>query len=375
MSTLIDSLFRILALVRKELLAVLKDPRSRVTLFLPPILQSLLFGYAASYDLANVPYAVLDQDGGAAAHDLIARFDGSGVFKQVATLHRADDIASLINNRRALLVIQIGEDFERKIAAGQPANIQVIADGRNSNTAGTALGYVSAIVEAFNADWRQAHGFADPPVHISVRAWYNANLESRWNMIPALLGTITLLQTLMLTALSVAREREDGTFDQLLVTPFRPSEIMIGKALPSTLVGLTQATLILLVAQLWFRIPFAGSFVTLYIGLALFLVAAIGIGLFVSSFSATMQQAMLFSFVLLMPFTLLSGLTTPIRNMPEVFQLLTVINPLRYAIDIAHRVYLEGAGLPQLLPDLLPLVAMAVITLPLAAWMFRNRLT
>jgi len=176
MSTLIDSLFRILALVRKELLAVLKDPRSRVTLFLPPILQSLLFGYAASYDLANVPYAVLDQDGGAAAHDLIARFDGSGVFKQVATLHRADDIASLIDNRRALLVIQIGEDFERKIAAGQPANIQVIADGRNSNTAGTALGYVSAIVEAFNADWRQAHGFADPPVHISVRAWYNANL-------------------------------------------------------------------------------------------------------------------------------------------------------------------------------------------------------
>ena len=375
MSMLIDSFLRILALVRKELLAVLKDPRSRVTLFLPPILQSLLFGYAASYDLANVPYAVLDQDGGAAAHDLIARFDGSGVFRQVATLYRADDIASLIDNRRALLVIQIGEDFERKISAGKPANIQVIADGRNSNTAGTALGYVSAIVEAFNADWRQAHGFADPPVHVSVRAWYNANLESRWNMIPALLGTITLLQTLMLTALSVAREREDGTFDQLLVTPFRPSEIMIGKALPSTLVGLTQATLILLVAQLWFRIPFAGSFVTLYIGLALFLVAAIGIGLFVSSFSATMQQAMLFSFVLLMPFTLLSGLTTPIRNMPEVFQLLTVINPLRYAIDIAHRVYLEGAGLPQLLPDLLPLVAMAAVTLPLAAWMFRNRLT
>src|SRR5262249_46335923 len=177
---------------------------------------------------------------------------------------------------------------------------------------------------------------AAPPVHATVRAWYNANLETRWNMIPALLGTITLLQTLMLTALSVAREREDGTFDQLLVTPFRPSEIMIGKALPSTLVGLIQATLILLVAQLWFRIPFAGSFVTLYVGLALFLVAAIGIGLFVSSFSATMQQAMLFSFVLLMPFTLLSGLATPIGNMPEVFQLLTAINPLRYAIDIAH---------------------------------------
>ena len=184
-----------------------------------------------------------------------------------------------------------------------------------------------------------------------------------------------MMSTMMLAALSVAREREEGTFDQLLVTPFRPSEIMIGKAFPATLVGLTQATLILLVAQLWFRIPFVGSFVTLYIGLALFLVAAVGIGLFVSSFSATMQQAMLYSFVLLMPFTLLSGLTTPIGNMPEVFQFLTMINPLRYAIDIAHRVYLEGAGLQQLLPDLLPLVAMAAITLPIAAWMFRNRLT
>jgi ABC-2 type transport system permease protein len=375
MSAFLGSLFRILALTRKELLAVLKDPRSRVTLFLPPILQSFLFGYAASYDLSNVPYAVLDQDGGAAAHDLIGRLNGSGIFKQVATLYRAEDIAEIIDNRRALVVVQIAEDFDRKIIAGQPTDIQVIADGRNSNTAGTALAYVSIIVDAFNADWRQAHAFAEPPVHVSVRAWYNANLESRWNMIPALLGTITLLQTLMLTALSVAREREDGTFDQLLVTPYRPSEIMIGKALPSTLVGLVQATLILLVAQLWFRIPFAGSFVTLYIGLALFLVAAIGIGLFVSSFSATMQQAMLFSFVLLMPFTLLSGLATPIGNMPEVFQLLTAINPLRYAIDIAHRVYLEGAGLAQLLPDLLPLVAMAAITLPVAAWMFRNRLT
>jgi ABC-2 type transport system permease protein len=375
MSAILDSLFRILALTLKELLAVLKDPRSRVTLFLPPILQSLLFGYAATYDLNHVPYAVFDEDRGAAAHDLIARLDGSGVFEQVARIYRAGDIADLIDNRRALLVIRIGKDFERRIAADQPADIQVIADGRNSNTAGIALGYVNAIVEGFNADWRRAHGFIGPPVHTSVRAWYNANLETRWNMIPALLGTITLLQTLILTALSVAREREDGTFDQLLVTPFRPSEIMIGKAFPATLVGLTQATLILLVAQLWFRIPFVGSFVTLYIGLVLFLVAAVGIGLFVSSFSATMQQAMLFSFVLLMPFTLLSGLTTPIGNMPEVFQLLTMINPLRYAIDIAHRVYLEGAGLQQLLPDLLPLVAMAAITLPIAAWMFRNRLT
>ena len=371
---MLDAFLRILALTRKELLAVLKDPRSRIMLFLPPILQSLLFGYAASYDLNHVPYAIYDQDRSFASRDLIARFDGSGVFERVAVVTHAGDIADLIDNQRALLVIQIGADFARHLAAGQEADVQVIADGRNSNTAGTALAYLSAVVEQFNTDWGQAHGLPAPPVGTTVRAWYNPNLESRWNMIPGLLGTITLLQTLLLTALSVAREREDGTFDQLLVTPFRPVEIMAGTALPSTLIGLIQATLIFLVAQFWFGIPFEGSVVTLYTGLCLFLVAAVGIGLFVSALAATMQQASLYSFLLLMPFTLLSGLTTPIGNMPQAFQFLTYINPLRYAVDIAHRVYLEGSGFGDLLPDLWPLALMCVVTLPAAAWMFRNRL-
>jgi ABC-2 type transport system permease protein len=183
-----------------------------------------------------------------------------------------------------------------------------------------------------------------------------------------------MLQTLLLTALSVAREREEGTFDQLLVTPFRPIEIMAGKAIPSVLVGVTQATLILLVAQLWFRIPFAGSFVTLYTALVLFVLAAVGIGLMVSSVVATMQQAMLFSFVILMPFILLSWITTPIENMPQALQYFTLLDPLRYAIDTTHRIYLEAAGLGSLVPELWPLAIIAAITLWAAAWMFRNRL-
>ena len=278
-------------------------------------------------------------------------------------------------NRRALLVIQIDQDFERRLLTGQPADVQVIADGRNSNTAGTATGYVSAVVEAFNADWRQRHGQNEAPIQVTTRAWYNPNLETRWNMIPSLIGTLTMMQTLLLTAMSVAREREQGTFDQLLVTPFRPAEIMAGKALPSMLIGTLQATTVLLVAQLWFRIPFAGSFGTLYAGLCLFLLAAVGIGLLVSSVVATMQQAMLFSFVVMMPFILLSGLTTPLSSMPQVLQLFTLINPLRYAIDIAQRVYLEGAGLRDLAPDLWPLAVMGLVTLAAASWMFRHRLT
>jgi ABC-2 type transport system permease protein len=369
-----EAILRILALIHKELLAILKDPRSRVSLFLPPVLQCLIFGYAATYDLSNVPYAVLDQDRSAASYELLASLDGSGVFHRVAQLHNQPDIKPAIDQETALLVIVIGQDFQRRLEAGLPANVQVIADGRNSNTAGTALGYVGAIVDSFNANWAASHGAPPPPLQVTMRAWYNANLETRWYMIPALIGTLTFLQTLLLTAMSVAREREQGTFDQLLVTPFRPFEIMVGKAVPSVLIGLIQASLILLVAQLWFRIPFVGSYLTLYAGLLLFLMAAVGMGLMLSAVVATMQQAMLYAFVIMMPFALLSGLTTPLSNMPEVFQDFTLLNPLRYAIDIAHRVYLEGAGLHQLMPDLWPMAIIATVTLSSAAWLFRGGL-
>ena len=369
---MLEALLRITALIRKELLAILKDPRSRVSLFLPPVLQCLIFGYAATYDLTNVPYAVLDQDRSAASHDLLAGLDGSGVFHRVAQLYRQDDVKQAIDQERALIVVQIGQDFARRLAAGAPANVQVIADGRNSNTAGIALGYVGTIVDSFNANWAASHGGAQAPLSVTTRAWYNPNLETRWFMVPALIGTLTFLQTLLLTAMSVAREREQGTFDQLLVTPFRPVEIMVGKALPSVLIGLIQATLILLVAQLWFRIPFAGSYLTLYAGLLLFLLAAVGMGLMLSATVATMQQAMLYSFVIMMPFALLSGLTTPLSNMPQIFQYLTLINPLRYAIDIAHRVYLEAAGLDRLVSDLWPMAIIATVTLSSAAWLFRR---
>lgn len=369
-----DAILRIVALIHKELLAILKDPRSRFSLFMPPVLQCLIFGYAATYDLSNVPYAVLDQDRSAASHDLLALLDGSGVFHRVAQLYNESEIRPVIDRETALLVIVIGQDFQRRLAAGLPANVQVIADGRNSNTAGTALGYVGAIVDNFDANWAASHGAPAPPLQVTMRAWYNANLETRWYMVPALIGTLTFLQTLLLTAMSVAREREQGTFDQLLVTPFRPFEIMIGKAVPSVLIGLIQATLILLVAQLWFRIPFSGSYLTLYSGLLLFLLAAVGMGLMLSAVVATMQQAMLYAFVVMMPFALLSGLTTPLSNMPEIFQDFTLLNPLRYAIDIAHRVYLEGAGLGQLAPDLWPMGIIATVTLSSAAWLFRGGL-
>jgi pyoluteorin transport system permease protein len=369
------SLLRILALIGKEFLAVLKDPRSRFIIFLPPLLQCLIFGYAASLDLNTAAYAVLDQDHSAASAALLARLDGSGVFQRQADLSRAIDIATWINSGRVLLVIQIDQGFERNLMAGRATPLEVIADGRNSNTAGTALGYLSSVVQAFNSAWQKSRGQVGQTVHIVTRAWYNPNLDSRWSMIPSLIGTLTMMGTMMLTALSVAREREQGTFDQLLVTPFRPSEIMIGKAIPNMVIGLGQSTTILLVAQLWFRIPFVGSFIVLYAGLVLFLMAAVGLGLFVSSISKTMQQAMLYAFVLVMPFALLSGFTTPFSSMPDMLQSVMVINPLRYALDITKRVYLEGAGFTTLVPDFVPLIIIGIVTLSGSAWLFRRRLS
>ncbi len=372
---MLDVLLRILALIRKELLAVLKDPRSRLSLFAPPLVQCFIFGYAATYDLNNVPYAVLDRDRSIASQQLLAKFDGSGVFRRSADLQNQRDIRGLIEDHSVLLVIQIEREFERELLAGRPASIQLISDGRNSNTAATASGYVNSIIDSFNSDWRAAHGMTAMPVKVVSRSWFNPNFESRWHMVPGMIASLTMLQTMMLTALSVAREREQGTFDQLLVTPYTATEIMVGKAVPSMLIGLVQASLVLLVAQLWFRIPFAGSYALLYLGLSTFLLAAVGIGLLISAVSATMQQAMLYSFIVLMPFMLLSGLTTPVRNMPDSLQIVTLINPLRHAISLVERVYLEAATLPMLSQYLVPLLMIGIVTLSGAALMFRYRLS
>ncbi|ULA62790.1 MAG: hypothetical protein LZF86_60018 [Nitrospira sp.] len=365
----LDYLAKVWALVRKEMLTLVKDPANRALLIMPALIQALLYGYGATYDLTNVPYAVLDQSRGAASTELLARLDGTGVFHRVATLTSSDQLAGVIDRSEALVLISIPSDFEERIAAGQQASLQVILDGRNSSTAGSAASYVSFIVASYN----QSLGNVSSVTVVS-RSWFNPNLESRWNMMPGLIASLSLIQTLMLAALSVAREREQGTFDQLLVTPFTPLQILIGKAMPSILVGLLQSTIIFLIILFWFKIPMNGSVWLLYLALFTFTAASVGIGLSISAVALNMQQAMLYTFMLIMPFMLLSGLLTPVRNMPQALQILTYANPLRFGIDTVRRIYLEGAGLGDIAFNFIPLLAVAIITLPLAAWLFRNRL-
>ncbi len=356
-------------LFRKELLTIFKEPSSRIVLIAPALVQALLFGYGATYDLTYAPYAVLDQSRSAASTELLAKIDSTDVFKRELTLTSPAQIPDAIENKNLLLVLSIPSDFEARLAKGETAPMQLILDGRNSTTAGSAAAQIGAIVNTYN---QTRNGIAR--ISIERRAWYNPNLESRWNLMPALIAALSMMQTLLLAALSVAREREQGTFDQLLVTPLTPMQILIGKALPSILVGLLQSTIILLVIRFWFQIPMGGSYWLLYVGLITFTGAAVGIGLSISALSTSMQQAMLYTFLLIMPMMLLSGLLTPVRNMPEILQIATYANPLRFGMDMVRRIYLEGASFQQIAFDFVPMLAVAAITLPLAAWLFRNRL-
>ena len=365
---------RILALVRKEFLALFKDPKSRMTLIVPPMIQLLVFGYAATFDLKHIPYAIYDEDRSAVSRDLEAAFAGAPAFHRVAVLSAEGEIAPLVDARRVLVVVHIGPRFAAELLSGRTAPLQVIVDGRNSNTAMAALGYVRDMVDRFNRDWIAAHGLQGPPAALVTRAWFNPNLESRWFFIPGIVGMLTLVVTMLVTALTVAREREQGTFDQLLVTPMRPGEILLGKALPGFLIGIVQATVILLIATLWFHVPLLGSLPALYCGLALFLLSGVGAGLLISSLAVTQQQGLLGAFLFMVPAVILSGFATPIANMPEAVQLITLIDPLRYFLVILRKVFLEGAGFDVLLGQLWPMAVIGVVTLGLASWLFRHRM-
>jgi ABC-2 type transport system permease protein len=364
---------RIRALIVKELLAILKDPKSRFVLMGPPLIQMLVFGYAASFDLNEVPCAAYDEDNSSPSREMVARIDGSPNLHVVAHLRDARRVQDLIDHRDVLVVIHIPQGFHRRLATGMTTPVQAIIDGRNSNTALIALNFVRTIVNQFNEHWSRKHRGQASQIELVPGAWYNPNIESRWFLIPGVVGLITMVVTMIVSSLSVAREREDGTFDQLLVTPFRPLEILIGKAFPGFAIGFVEATIVALIAVFWFQVPFQGSFVTFYVGLGLFLLSTVGVGLMISSLAATMQQALLGSFLFLVPSVILSGFSTPISNMPAWIQTVTLLDPMRYFLVVLRGVFLEASSLPSLVHQLWPMGLIGVVNMTLAAWLFRHR--
>lgn len=365
---------RIFALMIKEFLALLKDRTSRTVVIVPPLIQTLVFGYAATYDLNSVPMAVYNQDQSAASRNLVARFTAAPAFRLQARITHEEEIRPLVDGGQVLLVLHIGPNFSRDLSRGNNAPVQLIVDGRNSNTAAITLNYARNIIIDYNRDWAGEHQQTGPPARVVTRAWFNPNLRSQWFFVPGIIGLLTLVVTMLVTALSVARERERGTFDQLLVTPMRPTEILLGKALPGIIIGVLEASAIVLIAVFWFHVPLLGHVATLFTGLLLFLLSAIGVGLMISSLAVTLQQGLLGAFLFLVPAIILSGFATPIANMPEPVQWLTRLNPLRYFMVVLRGVFLEGTPFHLLIDQFWPMATIGLVTLVFAGWLFRHRM-
>jgi ABC-2 type transport system permease protein len=363
---------RVFALTVKELLALLRDAASRAVLIGPPIIQLLVFGYAATFDLTHVPLVVYNQDQGQLSRDLIARFAGSPSFELLGIVHDQSALQQAIDEKSALLAMDIGPTFTSDVKRGKTAHVQLILDGRDSNTAGLAMGYAQSIVTAFNEAQIVDRGGVLPSTVLLDRAWFNPNLDSHWFIIPGICGILTLLESMLATGLAVAREREMGTFDQLLVTPMRPAEILLGKALPGFLVGTMEGSLVILVSIFWFHVPFTGSFLGLYAGLFCFMLATVGIGLMISSLARTQQQGLLGVFLFMVPAIVLSGFATPIANMPQAVQYITLLDPLRYFLVVLRRSFLEGAGAALLWPQYWPLAMIGIVSMIIAGRLFRR---
>ena len=358
-------------LCQKELLSLFKDPRMRIQLVMPVIIEGFLFGYAANYNIEEVPYAVVDNSGTASSRDFLAHIAVAPTFSCTAVCGNVQEVSALIDAGDILGAVVVPEDFEKRLLHGGQAPVQVITDGRNPMIASMVTNYITHIA----ADWSAAEGFARVPVTIETRTWFNPNQLSRWTFLPSFLAMIAFVQVMFLAGLSIAKEREQGTFDQLLVTPLSPTEILIGKATPPVLVGLFQAFMVFLIARYWFDVPFAGNLFTLFMTLLIFMVSTTGLGLSISSVAKNMQQVLVYLLVLMVPMVLLSGLVTPIHNMPAFLQAVTYANPMRFVIDAVRRIYLEGAGLCDIAWDFVPMLAVAAVTMPLAGWLFRHKTT
>jgi ABC-2 type transport system permease protein len=381
---------RIFEILRKEFRQVLREPRMRGMLLGPPIIQLLIFGYAVNLDVDNSKIAWMDMDRTPQSRELLAGFQGSPQFRVTATPASDAELQDLMDHGRVQLVVRVLAGFGRDIQRGQTASVQILVDGTNSNTASIAASQAAALVSAYGAKVMAAQMTqrlvgrtlaAGGPVNLEVpaltfqsRVWFNPDLRSRNYFVPGVVVNIITLVTLMMTAMGIVREKEIGTMEQLMVTPIRPIELILGKTLPFALIGLLDVLLVSGVALLVFRIPFRGSVVLLLFSAVLFLLTTLGVGLFISTICQTQQQAMMSSFFFFNPAFMLSGFTFPIRNMPEAVQYLTYLNPVRYFIEIVRGIFLKGSGISTLWPQMLALLIFGLAILAGSVLRFHKRL-
>jgi ABC-2 type transport system permease protein len=365
---------RVAAMTIKELWALLRDPRARVTLIAPPILQLALFGFAATLEVKNIDLGIYNRDRGGYGQALIERLAGSPNVKRIVPLESPQAVRDALDNGQVIGVLSLDERFSRDIAAGRPASVQAVYDGRRSNAAQIVNGYINQIVGGFGAELKSAPtAETDDGAGTSVVNWFNPNLDYMWFTMPSLIVTLAALSVLSVTGQSIARERELGTFDQLMVSPLRTWEILAGKTIPALLLGAFNATVFLVLIPLLFHVPFRGSVMLFYVALFCYLFALVGVGLFISIISRTQQQAFLGMFLAMVPLILLSGFTSPVDNMPTWLQVVAEVDPLKHFVVIVEGLFLKGMGRADVIANLWPLLVIAGVTLTGSALFFRAR--
>jgi ABC-2 type transport system permease protein len=372
---------RLKAMLIKEFIQVFRDPRMRIVLFVIPIIQTVIFSYAVNMDVKNIPTAVLDRDNSSESRDLVATLASSGYFTVTERIGGDADTRRLLDRGTVRVVLNIEHGFSEQLRRGDAARLQILLDGSDSNTAGIILGYLARLATSYNtrlqSEFAVRH-FGSAPragqVQLITRAWFNDNLASPPFYVPAVITNILFIITMLLSSLAIVREKEIGTIEQVIVTPIRKREFILGKTLPFVLIGYIDVALISIAGTLVFDVPVRGSLWLLFLATTLFLMSSLGIGLLISTVSQTQQQAMMTAFFIIFPAMLLSGFAFPIENMPEQVQWLTLLNPLRYYMVVIRGIFMKGVGLAALWEQLVALAVIGVAVLSIAIGRFSKTL-
>jgi len=368
-------------MIVKEFIQVFRDKRMIAIVFFTPIMQLLVFGYAVTTDVNNIPTAIYDLDKSNESRELVRRLESSGYFDIKYFAESYDEIQDLLDRGKVISAIQINKDFSSDLKKGLRSEVQILVDGTDSNTATVAMDYASRVIIKYAKEMSaKINVSTNPPkggegvLDLRTRAWYNPDLRSKNYNVPGVIAIVIMLTCLLLTSMAVVREREIGTMEQLMVTPLRPIELMLGKTIPFAAIGFLDVFLVTLVAVFWFDIPMKGSIQLMPLATAIYLLSVLGIGLFISTISRTQQQAMMATFLFYIPAVLLSGFMFPIENMPEIIQYGTYINPLRYFLVIIRGIFLKGNGISILWPQMLSLLILGTIVITLSSLRFKKRL-
>jgi ABC-2 type transport system permease protein len=368
---------RVRELVRKEFIQLFREKKNRPMLIIAPILQLIIFGYVVSTDINDVTVGIIDQSKTRESRMLIDDIDANRIFRITYFAGDDDDLNNVLLRRKIDMAVKIGPDFGTRIRHGDSAAIEVLVDGSMSNISAKAVAYLSSIINTYNQTVIKEMNRREIKygrIDARIRTWYNPNLESRNSFIPGVVAFLVMLTSLLFTSLAIIREKEAGTIEQLIVTPLKPYELIIGKTVPYIIIAIGQIIMVTIIAVLWFNVPLNGSILVLFLGVCLFLISTIGVGLFISTVSSTQQQAMMTTFFFILPFFMLSGLIFPIDNMPVIIQFFTYLNPLRYFLVIVRGVFLKGVGLGVLWPQFLELAFLGAVVFAGAVRLFHKRL-